>query len=125
VRPVTPNHGCLSCSGAISQRLLHEEALLEDDLRKQRYVDDEGVEEPSVISFNAIAASHAVTDFLFYVTDLFDPGVGFGHQMFEPRSRTFGNVGMRKDPFCPYCGRESSSAYAAGQALPMPTLLSR
>jgi molybdopterin/thiamine biosynthesis adenylyltransferase len=125
VRPVTPDAGCLSCSGAISQRLLHQEALLEEDLRRQRYLEDDAVEEPSVISFNAIAASHAVTDFLLFVTDLLDPGVAFGHQMFEPRSRTFGDVGLRKDPLCPYCGRHSSSAYAAGQVLPMPTLRSR
>jgi hypothetical protein len=121
VRPVTPDSGCLSCAGVISQRLLHEESLHEEDLRRQRYVEDDGVEEPSVISFNAIAAGHAVTDFLLYTTSLFDEGIQFGHQMFEPRSRTFGNVGMRKDPQCPYCGRGLRSAYAAGDLLPMPT----
>jgi hypothetical protein len=121
LRPVTPDSGCLSCSGAISQRLLHEESLLDDDLRKQRYVEDDGVKEPSVISFNAIAAGHAVTDFLLYVTDLLDPNTRMTHQMFEPRSRTFGTVGMRKDPDCAYCGRGERSTFAAGDFLAMPT----
>jgi molybdopterin/thiamine biosynthesis adenylyltransferase len=125
VRPVTPDAGCLSCAGVISQRLLHEESLLDEDLRKQRYIEDAGVEEPSVISLNTLAAGHAVTDFLLYVTGLLEPEIGLGHQLFEPRSRTFGNVGMPKEEQCPYCGRHGSSAYAAGDALALPTLMGR
>lgn len=122
VRAVTPDAGCLSCAGVISQRRLHEESLLAEDFKRQRYVDDEDVPEPSVISFNTLVAGHAVTDFLLYVTGLLDPGVTLGHQLFELQSRTFGNVGMPKDESCPYCGRHQRSAYAAADGVKLPTI---
>jgi hypothetical protein len=125
VRPVTPDTGCLSCAGVISQRRLHEESLLEDDLRKQRYIEDAAVAEASVISLNTLAAGHAVTDFLLYATSLLDEDIAFGHQLFEPRSRTFGNVGMPKEEGCAYCGRHERSVYAAGDALALPTVIER
>jgi hypothetical protein len=122
VRPVTLDGGCLNCAGAISQKLLHEEALLEADRRGQRYVDDPNVREASVISLNGIVAAHAVTDFLFYVTGLHDADAALTHQLFEPRARSYGNVRFVKDPLCPYCSRGDGSVFAAGDKAPLPLL---
>ena len=121
LRPVVPDSGCLSCAGAISQRVLHEEALLDVDLRRQRYVEDSAVSEPSVISLNTLAAGHAVSDYLLYVTGLLEEGTSLGHQLFEPQSRTFGMVGLPKSDECAYCGRHEQSAYGAGDGLALPT----
>jgi hypothetical protein len=125
VRFVTPDSGCLVCAGAISQRLLNAEALTELDQKAQRYVDDPDVQEPSVISLNSIAAAHATTDFLFYLTGLHDPGVDLAHQLFEPRSRTFGNVRFARDPDCNFCGRGEASRFAAGERAPLPVRASK
>ena len=66
-RPLHPGPGCLWCNQLIDQNQLAKEAKTDEERRIQAY----GVEEPnpSVISLNAIAASHAVNDFLFdYLT---------------------------------------------------------
>lgn len=61
-RPVRPGHGCLWCNQLIDQNQLAKEAKTDKERKAQAY----GVEEPnpSVISLNAISASHAVNDFL-------------------------------------------------------------
>lgn len=61
-RPVRPGHGCLWCNQLIDQNQLAKEAKTDEERKAQAY----GVEEPnpSVISLNAISASHAVNDFL-------------------------------------------------------------
>jgi hypothetical protein len=123
VRPVTLDEGCLTCAEVISQRLLHEESLDEAVLRNQRYVEDPDVAEPSVISLNAVAAAHAVTDFLLYVTGLLDEGANLRHQLIEPQERSLMNVGVRRDPSCAYCGREEHSIFAAGDGVSLPVKL--
>lgn len=121
LRPVTLDHGCLTCAGAISQRLLHAESIEEADLRRQRYVDDPDVEQASVVSLNGIAASHAASDFILYVTGLLDDGTTLRHQLIEPQTRSISNLGVRRDPLCAYCGREDHSVFAAGDVAPLPT----
>jgi ThiF family protein len=121
VRPITVDGGCLHCAGAISQRLLHEESLRPDDRRRHRYVDDPDVEEPSVITLNTETAGRAVTDFLFMVCGLHDPGTRLCHQMLEPRERVLMSVNFERDPGCPYCSTSAHSRFALGDARPLPT----
>jgi hypothetical protein len=59
-RPVTPDRGCPWCNGLISPAKLQEEGQGERELRAQRYVEEEEVVAPSVITLNATAASRAV-----------------------------------------------------------------
>ena len=65
VRFVEPGYGCLLCNGLISSDALQLESLSPDERRAQRYVDEPEVPAPSVITLNAVAAAHAVDDFLF------------------------------------------------------------
>ncbi|WP_037614845.1 ThiF family adenylyltransferase [Streptomyces aureus] len=82
VRPVAPGFGCLWCNELISPARLQEEALTAEQLRQQRYVEDDAVHAPSVISLNAVAAAHAVDDYLHTVTGLLPTA-------YEPRWRRF------------------------------------
>jgi len=121
VRPVTVERGCLDCAGAISQRLLHLESLVDEDRARHRYVDDPDVEEPSVISLNTETAGRAVTDFLFMVCGLHSAGTPVGHQMLEPRERLLMSTSFERDPACPYCSTSAHSRFALGDARPLPT----
>lgn len=120
VRPLTVDGGCLRCSGAISQRILHDESLDPDNRRRHRYVDDPEVEEPSVISLNTETAGRAVTDFLFMVCGLHDAGTSLGHQMLEPRERRLMSMSFTPDPRCPYCSVGPHSRFALGDARSLP-----
>ncbi|THC47056.1 ThiF family adenylyltransferase [Streptomyces cellulosae] len=82
VRPVAPGFGCLWCNELISPAKLQEEALTPEQRRQQRYVQDESIHAPSVISLNAVAAAHAVDDYLHTVTGLLPT-------TYEPRWRRF------------------------------------
>lgn len=123
VRPVSPDAGCLDCAGVISQRLLHEESTRPEDRAGQRYVDDDDVHEASVISLNAISASHAVTDFVFALTGLHDDPERAGrHQFFDPRGRVVETVAPSRHEHCVYCGHGPASLYAIGDARPVPLM---
>ena len=63
VRHVRPGAGCLRCNGLIDPTQLAIEAKSDRERKEQAY----GVQEPnpSVITLNAVAAAHAVNDFLF------------------------------------------------------------
>ncbi|BAJ30982.1 hypothetical protein KSE_52050 [Kitasatospora setae KM-6054] len=82
VRPVAPGFGCLWCNQLVNPAKLQEEALTAEQLRRQRYVQDENVHAPSVISLNAVAVAHAVDDYLLRVTGLLPV-------TYEPRWREF------------------------------------
>jgi hypothetical protein len=120
VRPVTIDDGCLDCAGVISQRLLHDESLLNDDRRRHRYVDDPDVHEPSVISLNTEAAGRAVTDFLFMVCGLHDASTRLCHQLYEPRERTLTSIAPKRGHGCSYCSTAPNSRFASGDARPLP-----
>jgi hypothetical protein len=68
VRPVAPGFGCLWCNELINPAKLREEATSVEQVRRQRYVDDDAVQAPSVISLNAVVAAHAVDDYMLSVT---------------------------------------------------------
>lgn len=72
VRPVIPGSGCLWCNELISPTGLQEEALSPAERERHRYVDEDAVSAPSVITLNGVAASHAVNDYLIGVVGLAD-----------------------------------------------------
>jgi ThiF family len=71
-RPLMPGFGCLWCNGLILPDKLQEEATSPEQRRRQRYVDEEDIPAPSVITLNATASSPATNDFLMSVTGLLD-----------------------------------------------------
>ncbi|WP_134050040.1 ThiF family adenylyltransferase [Mycobacteroides franklinii] len=78
-RMSSPGSGCLQCNGLIPAWRLTEEATDAVQRRGQRYVDDEDVHAPSVISLNAVAASRAVDDWLMAIGGLTDSATSADH----------------------------------------------
>lgn len=122
VRPVGPGFGCLWCNQLINPAKLQEEALTAEQFRRQRYVQDENVQAPSVISLNAVAAAHAVDDYLMNVTGLLPP-------TYEPRWRRFHPAAStlkervrydipRRDQGCIECGDDGRLGLGREQRLP-------
>ena len=68
VRELVPGQSCLWCNELVNRVRLAEEAESRDQRAAQRYVDD--VPAPSVITLNAVAAAHAVNQYLFATVEL-------------------------------------------------------
>lgn len=81
-RMSSPGSGCLQCNDLIPAWRLTEEATDEVQRRRQRYVDDDNVHAPSVITLNAVAAARAVDDWLMAVGGLTDPQASADHWVY-------------------------------------------
>ena len=116
VRHIRPGTGCLWCNGLIDPTQLAIEAKSDSERREQAY----GVEEPnpSVITLNAVAAAHAVNDFLFDFLGLRtgDPEVAYQHFHFHRAKAE--RVIPRQSPEC----RECVQRLAMGDVLELPVV---
>lgn len=119
VRHVRPGNGCLWCNGFIEPTQLAIESKTEEERRAQAY----GTQEPnpSVITLNAVAASHAVNDFLFDFLNLRKEDRPSTYQHIHHASPAIKWVNPRRDPHCRECGREQEARFARGDALPLPS----
>ncbi len=116
VRHVRPGVGCLWCNGLIDPTQLAIEAKSDRERKEQAY----GVQEPnpSVITLNAVAAAHAVNDFLFDFLGLRSGGGEAIYEHFHFHRRKAQRVMPRRDPDCMECvGR-----LAMGDALDLPVV---
>ena len=100
VRHLIPGESCLWCNQLINPSRLAEEAASPDQRAGQRYVDE--VPAPSVITLNAVAASHAVNDYLFAATGLAG-SVPLRWKKFRPSTDEIVSEVPRRDPDCPEC----------------------
>ena len=119
--PVTPSSGCLICNGLINAAKLQEESVSNEERDAQRYVDDPDVIAPSVVTLNAVAASHAANDFLFNITGLRDPSAPTAYQRFQPLQRIACFDATRKSSHCLECGTGDKSRFARGDNQRLPT----
>lgn len=109
-RPVRPGKGCLWCNGFIDPMQLAKESKTDEERKAQAY----GVEEPnpSVISLNAVAAAHAVNDFMLDFLRLrLDSGALY-YEHFHHLKSARNLVAPRRDDDCPEC---SSNGYRFGK----------
>ncbi len=101
----SPGSGCLQCNGLIPASRLTEEATSAIQRRRQRYVDDENVHAPSVITLNAVAASRAVDDWLMTIGGLADPTISADHWVsHHPLTDEVVEHEPAKSPDCRHCG---------------------
>jgi molybdopterin/thiamine biosynthesis adenylyltransferase len=104
-RMSSPGSGCLQCNGLIPAWRLTEEATSEVQRRRQRYVEDDDVHAPSVITLNAVAASRAVDDWLMAIGGLTDPQAGSDHWVsYHPISDEVVEHQPAKRSDCVHCG---------------------
>jgi hypothetical protein len=120
-RPVTPDRGCLLCNELIPAWKLQEEVHTPAERRAQRYVDDDDITVPSVITLNAITASHAVNDFLFHATGLAYAEAITDYRRFVARARDVRFDEPQALPSCLDCGSSDFSRIARGDGAELPT----
>lgn len=114
------NGGCLECHDLIPPSRLQEESLSSEELRRQRYIDDDEVNEPSVITLNAISAAQAANDLMMLFTGLYEKQVKPEHLMNFIRKRELLTVENTYKPNCPDCSKESFSRRARGDKARLP-----
>ena len=116
VRHIRPGAGCLWCNGLIDTTQLAIEAKSDGERKEQAY----GVQEPnpSVITLNAVAAAHAVNDFLFDFLGLRAGDVEPAYHHFHFHSGKAQHVIPRRGPEC----RECVDRLAMGDALELPVV---
>ncbi|WP_407358811.1 ThiF family adenylyltransferase [Microbacterium sp. LTA6] len=118
VRASVPGAGCLRCNQLISPLLLQEEGKSPTERRRQRYLDDDDVPAPSVITLNAVSAAHAVNDWMMSLTSLTYDTVSPEHwETFHPLDDEHLVYAQRRDPECTNCG---PSRYGRGDAKRLP-----
>lgn len=116
VRHIRPGTGCLWCNGFIDPTQLAIEAKSDRERKEQAY----GVQEPnpSVITLNAVAAAHAVNDFLFDFLGLRTVNAEAGYQHFHFDRGMTQHVIPRRDAEC----RECVCRLAMGDVLELPVM---
>lgn len=118
VRASEPGTGCLWCNGLISPARLQEEATAAEQLKRQRYVDDDDVVAPSVITLNAVAAAHAVDDYMMSATGLVEGGHNYVWSKFFPLESELLSDRPRQDKNCIVCGPQR---FGRGNLIRLPT----
>lgn len=114
------NGGCLLCNDLISFDRIQEEALSEEERRRQAYVEDPDVKAPSVITLNALGAAHAVNQFLFHFFGMFESSTKRGYRMNFVREDAWQNVACKSEPNCPHCSKTDKSIYGHGDRKALP-----
>lgn len=122
-RPLHPGESCLWCNQLISPARLQDEALTPEQRRRQRYVADTAVHAPSVITVNAVAAAHAVNDYLLATVGLIDPNADrrwtrFHSAAAEATERAVTEE-YRRDEGCRECGDDGRLGAGTGRRLPI------
>ncbi len=115
-----PNGGCLECHDLIPPGKLQEESLSPEALKQQRYVDDEEVHEPSVITINVLSAGQAANDLMMLFTGLYESQVKPEHLVNFVKKREQLTVLNTFKNNCPDCSNESWSRRARGDSLRLP-----
>lgn len=120
MRWVLPGSGCLWCGGLISPHRLAWEAKTATERDSQRYGTEAA--DPSVITLNAVAASHAVNEFLFATLGLRSaPDVTVGGYMWHHLSQRATIDGRTAAGDCLECSDEANSRFGRGDSVTLPT----
>jgi hypothetical protein len=119
-RPVRPGLGCLWCNGLIDTTQLAIESKSDEERKAQAY----GVAEPnpSVITLNAVAASHGINEFLFDYLSIRPPHDDVEYLQFGSAGADMpARVQPRKDRACPECSTTRGSRLGMGDGRTLPT----
>ncbi len=115
VRQLVPGQSCLWCNELIDRARLAEEAASPEQRAAQSYVNE--VPNPSVITLNAVACSHAVDQYLFAILALREAPNNIYWQKFRPFEKSLIDEVPRSEPDCVECrGR-----LGAGSLMSLPT----
>ena len=125
IRSLGVEPGCLRCNELVNLTKLAEEAVATAEQRRnQRYVDEPGIEAPSVITLNSMSAGWAVNDFMHFATGLGRPAAGFRILRSRPVAPGHPQLVVQEphvDPDCHVCGIRPYSVLALGDGADLPT----
>jgi len=119
VRRVTPGVGCLLCNQLIDSYKLAQEWKTDDERKRQQY--GTSTPNPSVITMNAVAAAHAVNDFLFYFVGLSRTAEHPSYRRFDHLSGSAVYDEPRIDQDCTECSTAAHSRFGMGDAMKLPS----
>lgn len=120
MRWVLPGSGCLWCGGLISPHRLAWEAKNDGEREMQRYGTEAA--DPSVITLNAVAVSHAVNEFLFAILGLRTaPDTSVAGYMWHHLSQRTAIDEFNAALDCTECSDEATSRFGRGDNVPLPT----
>lgn len=114
VRHLVPGESCLWCSALIDRARLAEESASPEQRAAQTYIEE--VPNPSVITLNAVAAAHAVDDYLFTTVGLTSPDTRAEWIRHHPLAGYFAQLKTASEPGCSQCDEH----LAAGPLEPLP-----
>lgn len=118
VRRVRPGEGCLLCNELIDPTQLAMEWKTFEERREQHY--GLYISNPSVITFNAVGAAHAVNDFLLALTGIRTAERSL-YERYDHLTHAVVHEEPRRDPNCPECSSTVASRLGLGDARPLPT----
>lgn len=119
LRWVLPGFGCLWCSGLISAHKLALEAKTDEERARQQYGSESP--NPSVITLNAVAASHAVNEFLFAYLGLRNtPDTSIAGVMWHHLNHRTAINGWKAPEECAECSQAESSRFGRGDSRSLP-----
>lgn len=125
IRPLHPGESCLWCNQLISPSRLQDEAHTPEQRRRQRYVADTAVHAPSVITVNAVAAAHAVNDYLLATVGLVNPTADRRWTRHHPTAAKATDRAVteefRRDEGCRECSDDGRLGAGPGRRLPTRT----
>jgi molybdopterin/thiamine biosynthesis adenylyltransferase len=121
-RMILPSHGsgCLLCNGWIPSLRLQEELISEEERKAQKYVEDDDVHEPSVITLNVLSAAQVINDFLMMFTGIYQQGITLPHQMNDVLHRELTSFEFKNNAQCLHCSSISKSKFARGDGAKLP-----
>ena len=114
VRYLVPGESCMWCSGLVDRTRLAEESASPRQRAAQRYIEE--VPAPSVITLNAVAAAHAVDDYLFTTVGLSERDTQVDWIRHHPLRGHFARQRTRRDAGCTEC----ADRLAAGRLRRLP-----
>ena len=101
VRHLVPGQSCLWCAGLVDRTQLAEENASPQQRDAQRYIDE--IPAPSVITLNAVAAAHAVNDYLLATVGLTTSNSQAEWMRHHPLQRRLAQQRTRTDGACTEC----------------------
>ncbi|MYE96701.1 MAG: ThiF family adenylyltransferase [Acidimicrobiaceae bacterium] len=101
VRHLVPGQSCLWCTGLIDRTQLAEESASPQQRDAQRYIAE--VPAPSVVTLNAVAAAHAVNDYLLTTVGLTASNPQAEWMRHHPLQRRLAQQRTRTDEACTEC----------------------
>lgn len=115
VRHLVPGQSCLWCNDLIDRTRLAEENATPEQRAAQSYIEE--VPAPSVITLNAVAAAHAVNDYLLTTVGLTEPDTRAEWLRHHPLTGYLGRQKTETDLGC----RQCAEYLAVGPLEPLPT----